>query len=169
MPRPAPWRLDAAAYPHRQAVQTRFQDLDVLGHLNNVAFAALFETGRTKFNRDAALWGRRSDQRHAGGMSPTGAGSQSEPSGRGRRAVVAHTEINYLAEGQYPDDVEVATGIGRIGGRSWEILAAMFQGGRCIATCDVTIVMDKDEDGGGLPDPFRAELTRWTVVEKAAD
>lgn len=141
MPRPAPWRLDAAAYPHRQAVQTRFQDLDVLGHLNNVAFAALFETGRTKFNRDAALWGN----------------------GRGRRAVVAHMEINYLAEGQYPDDVEVATGIGRVGGRSWEILAAMFQGGRCLATCDVTIVMDKGEDGDGLPDAFRAELGKWPV------
>lgn len=143
MPRPAPWRLSPDTYPHHQAVQTRFQDLDVLGHLNNVAFAALFETGRTKFNREAALWGRGR--------------------GLGRRAVVAHTEINYLAEGQYPDDVEVATGIGRVGGRSWEILAAMFQGGRCIATCDCTIVMDKDEDGTGLPEAFRAELAKWVV------
>jgi acyl-CoA thioester hydrolase len=147
MPRPAPWRLDPAAYPHRQAVQTRFQDLDVLGHLNNVAFAALFETGRTKFNRDAALWGN----------------------GRGRRAVVAHSEINYLAEGQYPDDVEVATGIGRVGGRSWEILAAMFQNDRCIATCDVTIVMDKGEDGEGLPEAFRAELQKWRVGEDRSE
>jgi acyl-CoA thioester hydrolase len=142
MARPAPWRLDPVAYPHTQAIQTRFQDMDVLGHLNNVAFAALFETGRTKFNQQAELWGRRF---------------------AGRRAVVAQMEINYLAEGNYPDDVEIATGIGDIGGRSWGILAAMFQGGRPIATCDVVIVMDKDETGVGLPDGFRARLAEFRV------
>lgn len=145
MPRPAPWRLSPDAYPHTQSVQTRFQDLDVLGHLNNVAFAALFETGRTKFNHQAKLWGAL--QR--------------------RRSVVAQVEINYLAEGSYPEDVEIACGIGTVGGRSWQILSAMFQGGRCIATCDCAIVMDRDENGGGLPDTFRAELAKWAVREPA--
>lgn len=144
MPRPAPWRLDRNAYPHIQPIQTRFGDLDVLGHLNNVAFAALFESGRTKFNHAAQLW---ASLQH-------------------RRTVVARVEINYLAEGSYPEDVEIATGVGAIGSRSWEMLAAMFQHGRCIATCDVTAVMDKDEDGGGLPDEFRARLTQWLVTGK---
>ena len=144
MPRPALWRLDPAAYPHSAPVQTRFGDLDVLGHLNNVAFAALFETARTKFNREVELWGR--------GYT-------------GRRAVVARMEINYLAEGSYPEDVEVATGIGDIGGRSWGILACMFQGGRPLAACDVVIVMDRDAEGNGLPDDFRAKLERHKVRE----
>jgi acyl-CoA thioester hydrolase len=144
MSRPAPWRLSPDAYPHSAAIQTRFQDLDVLGHINNVAFAALFETGRTKFNREVRLWGREAER---------------------RRAVVAQMEINYLAEGHFPDDVAIATGIGAIGGRSWQILACMFQGGQAIATCDVTIVMDKDDAGGGLPDAFRAELAKWRVRE----
>lgn len=50
MPRPAPWRLDATAYPHHTTVPTRFQDMDVLGHINNVAMGALFETARVHFN-----------------------------------------------------------------------------------------------------------------------
>jgi acyl-CoA thioester hydrolase len=140
VPRPSPERLDPATYPHSVTIQTRFQDLDVLGHLNNVAFAALFETGRTRFNREAKLWGRE---------------------GQRRRAVVAQMEINYLAEGSYPEDVEITSAIGTVGNRSWQILAAMFQEGRCLATCDVTIVMDKGEDGGGLPDAFKAELAKW--------
>lgn len=143
MPRPVPWRLSPHAYPHHAAVQTRFQDLDVLGHLNNVAFAALFETGRTRFNHEVNLWAALKQ----------------------RRSVVAHMEINYLAEGQYPADVEVATGIGAIGNRSWQILSAMFQRGQPIATCDVTIVMDKDAEGGGLPAAFRSELAKWAVRE----
>ena len=144
MSRPAPWRLSPDSYPHTATIQTRFQDLDVLGHLNNVAFAALFETARTKFNRQAQLWGGEA---------------------RARRTVVAQMEINYLAEGAYPEDVEIATGIGEIGNRSWQILAAMFQGGRPIATCDVTIVMDKNEADGGLPELFRDELAKWLVRE----
>ena len=144
MARPEAWRLDPARYPHRQLVQTRFGDMDVLGHLNNVAFAALFETARTKFNREAELWGERFS---------------------GRRAVVASQEIHYLAEGTYPEGVEVATGIGHVGGRSWGILAAMFQGGRAIATCDVVIVMDRGEDGDGMPPAFRARLEELRVRE----
>ena len=144
MPRPLPWRLDPAAYPHVQTVQTRFQDMDVLGHLNNVAFLSLFETARTKFNREAELWGKRFS---------------------GRRAVVASQEIHYLAEGTYPDDVEVGTGIGRLGNRSWSILSAMFQGGRPIATCDVVIVMDRGQDEDGMPPAFRARLEEFLVRE----
>ena len=141
MPRPDLWRLDPATYPHHDAVQTRFQDLDTLGHLNNVAFAALFEAGRVRFNHAAKLWA---------GVA-------------GRRTVVAQMEINYLAEGRFPDDVEIATGVGEIGGRSWQLLAAMYQGGRCLATCDVTAVMDRGADGDGLPDAFRAALDEWRV------
>ncbi len=143
MPRPLPWRLDPAAYPHTQMIQTRFQDMDVLGHLNNVAFAALFETARTKFNQEIDLLSAIRD----------------------RRSVVARVEINYLAEGHYPDDVTIGTGMGAIGGRSWDMLAAMFQGGRCIATCDATIVMGKAADGSGLPEAFRGKLAAWAVGE----
>lgn len=144
MPRPAPWRLDPAAYPHIQSVQTRFQDLDVLGHINNVAFAALFETARVRFNREAELWGRDAT---------------------GRRAVVAQVEVHYLAEGRYPGDVEVATGIVHVGGRSWSVLSAMFQDGRAVATCDAVIVADKDEDGEGLSEALKARFADWSVRE----
>src|SRR3546814_1225947 len=50
MPRAPSWRLDAAHYPVRGDFQTRFQDMDVNGHLNNVAIATLFESGRVFLN-----------------------------------------------------------------------------------------------------------------------
>ncbi len=140
MARPEAWRLDAASYPHHAAVQTRFQDLDVLGHINNVAWAALFETGRVKFNHAIGLAGRR-----------------------GHRWLVANVEINYLAEGHFPDDVAVSTGIGEVGTRSWRILSAAFQNGKPLASCDVTIVMSGENGANGLPEDFRAELAKWAV------
>ena len=133
MPKPESWRLDAASYPVREAFQTRFQDMDVNGHLNNVAFAALFESGRVLMNRAV----RPMDDRPAN-----------------ERTMVAAVEINYLAEGNFPDPVEIATGIGRIGTSSWTIVQAMFQNGRCIATCD-TVVVCRTE---GEAKPLRAEM-----------
>lgn len=137
MPRPDSWRLSPHAYPIRETIQTRYQDLDPNGHLNNVAFAALFETARVRINLSIR------DRESASGFS----------------AVVARNEINYLAEGSFPDPVEIAIGIGNIGNRSWEMLAAMFQRDRAIATCDTVIVMTAPA-GEPLPEAMRERLER---------
>jgi len=141
MPRPAPWRLDPAAYPHHDIIQTRFQDLDVLGHINNVAWAALFETARVRFY------------------------SMLSGPGPGRnRGLVANVEINYLGEGDFPAEMMIASGIGRLGTRSWQTLSLALQDGVPLATCDVTIV----STGVSETDPaFRAELEKWPVREPA--
>lgn len=146
MPRPAPHRLLLESYPVRETVQTRYQDLDAMGHINNVAFAAMFENARVRFN-----WA----------VGHAGAGGQRQGE---FRAVVAMNAINYLAEGGFPADVEIATGIGHIGNRSWEILAVMHQDSRAIATCDTVIVMTHPREGG-IPDDFRAALAGKRVAE----
>lgn len=138
MAKPESWRLNPASYPFSVVTQTRFGDMDILGHLNNVAYGALFENGRVRLN-----W------------------SIDEPHlrGKGDRWLVAAVEINYLREGHFPDDVEVASGIGRIGNSSWVIEQAAFQKGMCIATCDSTLVY-QGADGASKPigAAFRAEL-----------
>jgi acyl-CoA thioester hydrolase len=133
MAKPEAWRLDASSYPIHHTVNTRFQDLDPNGHLNNVAFAALFEHGRVRLNLDIRDWrDRPADE----------------------RTMVVVVTINYLGEGHYPDDVIVCTGIGRIGSSSWEIVQALFQNGRCIATCDSVIAARK----GDGPNPHSPEI-----------
>ena len=137
MPKPESWRLDAASYPLCIDVQTRFQDLDINGHLNNVAFAALFESGRVMMNRRVR---------------------SVEASPANERTMVAAVEINYLAEGNFPDPVRIATGIGRIGTSSWTLVQAMFQNGRCIATCDTVVVCRTDDQAKPLRAEVQAEL-----------
>ncbi|NIJ39734.1 acyl-CoA thioester hydrolase [Sphingopyxis panaciterrae] len=142
MPKPESWRLDAASYPVCIDLQTRFQDMDINGHLNNVAFAALFESGRVLLNRQV----RPLDER---------------PSNE--RTMVAAVEINYLAEGNFPDPVRIVTGIGRIGTSSWTIVQAMFQNGHAIATCDTVVVCRTD----GQAKPLRAEMVAELEVNLA--
>lgn len=141
MPRPEAWRLSPDAYPHHETIQTRFQDLDVLGHINNVGMAAILESGRVKFNQASGLDAWRAEQRW----------------------LVAQVVINYLGEGHFPADVIVSSGIGAIGTRSWTILSTAFQHGRAIATCDTVVVLSSESGATALPDAYRAALTGWQV------
>jgi acyl-CoA thioester hydrolase len=137
--RPAPWRLDPAAYPVADEFGTRYQDLDPNGHLNNVAFAALFENARVRINRATRPWdGRPANE----------------------RSMVASVTIAYLREGSFPEPVTICSGIGRIGTSSWTIEQAMFQAGQCIATCDTVVVTRTDNEARPLRDEVRAELEK---------
>ncbi len=144
MARPDAARHDAGAYPFTTTVQTRFQDLDPLGHINNVAMATLFEQGRVLFNRSQLSERRNRPQ--------------------GVRWLVARVEVNYLAEAYFPQPVEVASGIGRVGRSSWTIFSAAFQDERCIGLCDTTIVQTGSDGSLPLSDAMRAEFERWAVT-----
>ena len=135
MTRPPAWRADAARYPHRQEVPTRFGDLDPLGHVNNVAMAAIFESGRVAFNR-------RFDW----------------PRGEGTRVLIARADISYLAEAHFPAPITVANAVGRVGRSSWTIFAGAWQAGACVALCDATLVFTGPDGARPLPAEFRAQL-----------
>ncbi len=140
--KPESWRLIPASYPVREEYQTRFQDLDPNKHLNNVAFAVLFENARVLLHRHLRPW---------------------EDRPKGERTMVAAVEINYLAEGSFPEPVTITSGIGRVGNSSWTIVQAMFQGETCIATCDTVVACRTDGEGKPLRAELRADLETQLV------
>lgn len=141
MPRSESWQCDRTSYPFSTVTETRFQDLDPLGHINNVAMAALFENGRVRFNRNLGLERR-------------------EP---GDRWLIASVAIDYVAEAHFPDPVEVLSGIGRIGTSSWDIYSAAFQGGVCVATCITTLVVTSKTGAKPISDPLRQRYDELMV------
>jgi acyl-CoA thioester hydrolase len=147
--KPDPKRADPARYPYSFEVQPRFNDMDVLRHLNNVALAAVYEEGRIAMHRAF-------DKNHI-----------REP---GTRTVVAQVNISYLDEGHYPDVLEVAAGVSRIGRSSYTILQGLFQNGRCIGVADTVIVNTKDGRSHPLTPAFRAGLETLKIdIEGDAD
>lgn len=141
MPKAESWQLDPASYPFSCTTETRFQDVDPLGHINNVAMAALFENGRVRFNRNLGLERRQ----------------------KGERWLIAAVTINYVAEAYFPDEVEVRSGISRIGGSSWDIASAAFQNGRCVATCVSTLVLTTRDGAKPIRDDLRARYEELAV------
>ena len=141
MPKPQSWQLQRDNYPFAHLTETRFADLDLLGHINNVAMAGLFEHGRGMFNHSIEI------QRRA----------------PGQRWLIVKVEINYLAESFFPAPVDIASGIHRVGTSSWDIASAAFQDGKCVATCMTTIVLTNDQGPSAISDDLRAEFERLRV------
>jgi acyl-CoA thioester hydrolase len=137
-----PWRTDIDSYPFVHITETRFADLDQLGHINNVAMAGLFEHGRGLFVHSIGL--------------PNFA--------KEHRWLIVRVEINYLAESYFPEHVKIASGIHKVGNSSWEIASAAFQSGKCVSTCSTTTVMTNKDGASPISDALRAALERLRVT-----
>jgi len=141
MARAEAWRLDAGNYPVSMVIQSRFGDLDSLGHINNVAMASIFETARVHFHHRLG--------RH--------------PAELGVRWLVAAVDLKYVEEAHFPYDVVVHSGIGHIGNSSWSLLSAAFQQGECVATCDTVMVMKGPKGNRVIDDAIRAVMEENSV------
>jgi acyl-CoA thioester hydrolase len=128
--------LDPARYPQRLEIPTRFADIDINGHINNVAMAAVFEDARVRFVRGLGL------------------------ADMGVRAVLGAVYIDYVAEAHYPAPFEVAVGVAAIGGASWTISEVALQGGAVRALCRATLVSIEGGKSRPLPEQLRAVLER---------
>ena len=98
----------------------RFGDLDMLGHVNNVAYMVYFETGRVAFLEQLGMPLRdRAD---------------------GPVFVLAHIAADYIEELQYPGSVEIGTALRHVGNSSFHLGHAIFADERCRATATSVIV-----------------------------
>ena len=123
---------DRSIYPHWCTDTVRFSDQDAAGHVNNVALCAYLETARLTFMRDMGMMASAED-----GMT-----------------------VSFLAESHWPGQVELGTGVMKIGTSSITVGSAAFKDGACIAAAEMTVVRLR----GKTPHPIDAGLR--TKLEK---
>ncbi|MCH9668966.1 MAG: acyl-CoA thioesterase [Actinomycetia bacterium] len=139
VPRPHPARTTAASYPVQDRIEARFADMDVNGHLNNVALDALHENTRATLNRRVFS---RMYTGHA----------------RSLRIVTSTIVVHYLREAPWPATLQSAIGIGHIGRTSYVASTALFLDDACISLCDTVLVLLDDEGPTPIPHDVRAQL-----------
>lgn len=115
----------------------RFQDVDHVGHVNNIAIAIYAESGRVEMLTYAL---------------PTGLQGSEEPFW-----VIAELNVRFRAQAHYPGTVDIGTRVLRLGNSSVTIGQGLFVDGRCIATAESVIVLVDPATGRGhaLPDEVR--------------
>jgi acyl-CoA thioester hydrolase len=111
-------QLTITAFPFVTFDKVRYGDTDRQGHVNNAVFATFFETGRVE------MLYQPSHQFLSDDCS----------------FVVAKSTIELIAEIHWPGQVDIGTGITRIGNSSLVIAANLYQHGQLVATSETIVV-----------------------------
>ena len=111
-------QLTITSFPFVTSDKVRYSDTDRQGHVNNAVFATFFETGRVEML-----------------YHPSNKLLSEDCS-----FVVAKSTIELLSEIHWPGQVEIGTGVVRIGNSSLVIAANLYQNGQLVA-CSETIVV----------------------------
>lgn len=111
--------LDRKTYPFWYRERLRFSDTDMIGHVNNVAFAALIESGRVHYTRSGVIQNMPDDM----------------------LVVMRRIELDYRAELHWPADVDVGSRLLRLGRTSFTVANGVFDGALCAATSITTLVV----------------------------
>jgi len=126
---------DPDGFQHWVEENIRFADTDAGGHINHTSMAVYVESGRTDLLL-SAMSRRSSDERW----------------------LIAHIELDYLAEAQHPGKVRVGTRLLRLGTKSVTFGAGLFLDGRCFATGQSVMVFMRGPNTAPIPEDMREVL-----------
>ena len=133
---------DRSIYPHGCTDTVRLSDQDAAGHVNNVALCAYLETARLTFMRDLGMMANRED---------------------GVRGISAGMNVSFLAESHWPGQVELGSGVIKVGTSSITIGSAAFKDGACIAAAEMTVVRLKGKTPHPIDPAFRDVLEKYRL------
>lgn len=121
--------------------RVRFNDLDLVGHVNNIAYCIYVETGRAGFLGEIGFW----------------------VMGATRANVIARTEMDYLREVHFPAQLRIGVSVLALGTRSVTLGIAIFNGDVCVLTALNVIVRFDTELRCSVPleDSERAMFTPY--------
>lgn len=137
-------QLDAESFRHVVPLQLRFNDIDVLGHVNNNAQLALFDVGKTEF--DNTLRGALADWNKVD-------------------AVIVNINCTFMHQILFTDPMEVRTKVKKIGERSFvlqQILRNSENGQICSMCESVMVSIDfETKTPKTIPQHLVSGLEKW--------
>ncbi len=120
-------------FPMTASDKLRYADTDRQGHVNNAVFATFLETGRTEVIYGEAL-------------ADTGASF-----------VIARLELDFLAEVNWPGEVQIGTVVQDVGRSSFKLHQKIFQDSKAVAQAVTVIVQMNNESRRSHPLTDRAK------------
>lgn len=126
--------------------KVRYADTDRQGHVNNAVFNAFLETGRVEilYNPELPILTEASS------------------------FVIAQLNLDFKAEIKWPGQVDIGTGISKIGNSSLRLTQALFQDGAVVAEAQTVIVhiSNLSKKGTPLSEEAKKTLSQW-IYQKA--
>jgi acyl-CoA thioester hydrolase len=135
--------LQLQDFPLKAHDKIRYGDTDRQGHINNANFLTFLETGRVEFLYHPDFW------KHAEGAS----------------FVIASVKLDFLEEMKWPGQIDIGTGILKVGNSSVRLHQQLFQGDKCVASAETVIVQVDDQNGKSKPlsEAARQAMAQWML------
>ena len=114
-------------FPHKMEAQLRFNDIDILGHLNNTVYFSLYDMGKARFLE-------------ATGLRPKG---MSRPD-----TVIADIHCTYLKPIHFDDRIFVVTRCSHIGEKSYVLEQMLVDDKDEVCSICRTVMVHIDEKTG---------------------
>jgi acyl-CoA thioester hydrolase len=143
--RPNPQRLKPETYPFHLTMDSRFGDLDIRGHINNVSIVQYCEDIRVALQMEVI-------------------GREIYVADSLTRVVVAQMMCHFTNEGSFPEPIDARVGISRIGNTSYSLAVGLFQNGQCIATQDTSMVYIGVDGPMALSADIRARMQKYLIA-----
>lgn len=142
------FQFKAADYPARCPVQIRFNDIDILGHLNNVVYFSLFDTGKAEYLQKAF---------------------QGSMNWRRVETVIANIDCAFRASAYYGEQIDIYTRCTHMGKRSFTLEQVMVNAAtlQVKAICS-TVMVSYDPDLGETVDISAHARQAIETLEKRA-
>ena len=136
--------LPLNAFPLVTYDKLRYGDTDRQGHVNNAHFSTFLETGRVELLYH----------------------SEQPILTEGASFVIASLKLDFLREITWPGQVDIGTGLRKIGNSSMALYQQLFQHGQCTATAETVIVQVDAATGKGKPlsPQAKATLAGWLLA-----
>lgn len=128
---------------HKTKVQLRFNDIDILGHLNNTVYFSLYDLGKAMYMEEAGL-------REPGPAAPT--------------SVIADVHCTYIKPVHYGDDIYVTTRCSEVGEKHFTLYQEMIDGeGELRSKCSTVMVCidPVTQTSAPLPTDFRQKIESY--------
>lgn len=130
---------------HKIQAQLRFNDIDILGHLNNTVYFSLYDLGKAKYMEEAQL-------REPGPQPPT--------------SVIADVHCSYIKPVHYGDEIYICTECTEIGEKSFVLEQEMIDSeGEVRSRCRTVMVYFDPSTGHSAPVPewFRDKIKAYAL------
>jgi acyl-CoA thioester hydrolase len=142
--RPDPVLLKPETYRFHLEMPTRFGDLDIRGHINNVSIVQYTEDARVAFQMETV-------------------GREIYIADSPVRVVVAQMTLHFVSEGFFPEPIDAGVGIARIGNSSYLLSCGLFQNGKCIAVQDTSMVYMGPDGSMPLTPEIRQRMEQFKL------
>lgn len=136
-------------FPSKTYDKVRYVDTDRQGHVNNSVFSSFLETGRVEilYNTNFPILSE------------------------GSSFVIVSLKLDFFQEVAWPGQVDIGTGVLKMGTSSITLWQRLFQQGNCVAQAETVIVQvdNASKRSAPLSDSARQALAHWIIVDSTVE